>query len=841
MGGAIIAWMKDHTTIHVQRVDGSGPKWNAPVVISDEYVDQYYTPLPLPDGTGGAYVFHLGLVGNDDVTYKVQRVDANGGTPWGDSALNISGNTNSIPQGYWAYHDEASNFFFYYYHYMNGEYVYRCQKVVLNGSLPWGLDGVTITNGSRSVIAGAIVGTNDGGIITTWQEKNEHDNLQIRARVIGTDGEFLCPSINISDSYNSTFLNYFMPDGNDGAFFAYFKDYTEDNNHLHIQRISKNGSLYWDQTGINISHPNVKPSLLRMIPDGMNGIIMVWKQNRDPINHTIEYYGLRLGLGFMTEEFPRTAKVYEEFRYEFDSNYGEDTTWTMETTADWLTLDEGTGILRGIPDHSDIGNTTIIILARGNDFSYSYEFSLEVIDSDINFTNLPDEPLTAIEDQFFGFDLNSTSEGMDLTAYSIIEGPAWLDISEQSGNLYGIPSNKDVGNGSVRIRVTNGYRSAVVTHLTLQVENTNDAPVIFTDSIPFAYEDEEFTFSLTANDIDPTNDTLIWTLRTNAEWLEFFQNGTISGIPLQEHVGSFWINMTVSDGNGGEDQANLSFKVIATNDAPYLVSTPITDAYEDMMYECMLNVTDPDGDDLIWSIPTSPDWLSLSNGTLSGIPLQQDVGNHTVVINVSDSQGGRITISFDITVFNTNDPPSIEPIDDLSMIENQNFELDLAATDPDTNDQFEWSMDTNASWLSINKDTEKISGTTSTGYYFVNVTVRDLKGAFSSRNFTITVHPDLDGDLIPDHLDDDMDGDGVENDEDAYPMDPNKWETEVTDDDDDDQPDDDDDEGNRSEGDDTRLKPIYFIIPILVMIVVIVVVIMVVTRKKDSDEWDIEE
>jgi hypothetical protein len=39
--------------------------------------------------------------------------------------------------------------------------------------------------------------------------------------------------------------------------------------------------------------------------------------------------------------------------------------------------------------------------------------------------------------------------------------------------------------------------------------------------------------------------------------------------------------------------------------------------------------------------------------------------------------------------------------------------------------------------------------------------------------------PDFDNDHIPDSMDADIDGDGVLNDEDAYPYDPTRWEKET--------------------------------------------------------------
>ena len=58
---------------------------------------------------------------------------------------------------------------------------------------------------------------------------------------------------------------------------------------------------------------------------------------------------------------------------------------------------------------------------------------------------------------------------------------------------------------------------------------------------------------------------------------------------------------------------------------------------------------------------TVPSWLSFdeTTGVLSGTPTNDDVGDHTVLLTVSDAAGESDTDSFTITVANTNDAPTI--------------------------------------------------------------------------------------------------------------------------------------------------------------------------------------
>jgi hypothetical protein len=63
-----------------------------------------------------------------------------------------------------------------------------------------------------------------------------------------------------------------------------------------------------------------------------------------------------------------------------------------------------------------------------------------------------------------------------------------------------------------------------------------------------------------ATDVDPTSDVLTWILATNASWLSIDAGtGILSGTPASS--GTFWVNVTVSDGNGGVDWSYFNLTV----------------------------------------------------------------------------------------------------------------------------------------------------------------------------------------------------------------------------------------------------------------------------------------
>ena len=60
----------------------------------------------------------------------------------------------------------------------------------------------------------------------------------------------------------------------------------------------------------------------------------------------------------------------------------------------------------------------------------------------------------------------------------------------------------------------------------------------------------------------------------------------------------------------------------------------------------------------------TPSWLTVSSsGLLTGTPSNDDVGTHSVTVQVADSSGATDIKTFTLTVLNTNDIPLIEVAD----------------------------------------------------------------------------------------------------------------------------------------------------------------------------------
>ena len=269
----------------------------------------------------------------------------------------------------------------------------------------------------------------------------------------------------------------------------------------------------------------------------------------------------------------------------------------------------------------------------------------------------------------------------------------------------------------------------------------NSLPIIIdpTSPVTTVMEDEMYCVSYSASDEE--NDTLMWSLSTNALFLSMnTAAGLLSGTPLQEDVGSYWVNVTVSDGEG-IDSSNFSLEVIEVNEKPVIVTMDSLTAFEDVDYSVSYYAVDEENDTLTWSLHTNASFLTIgsSTGILSGIPRHEDVGTYWVNVTVSDDEL-MDSHNYSLEVIEVNEKIAIVTKDNPTAFVDVDYSVSYYAVDEE-NDTLTWSLHTNASFLTIGSSTGILSGTPhpeDVGTYWVNITVSD--GEFIDfSNFSLRV------------------------------------------------------------------------------------------------------
>jgi Ca2+-binding RTX toxin-like protein len=332
---------------------------------------------------------------------------------------------------------------------------------------------------------------------------------------------------------------------------------------------------------------------------------------------------------------------------------------------------------------------------------------------------------TAIEDQSFSFtfaeDTFRDVDQGDSLAYSakLADGselPSWLAFNAETRTFSGNPINEDVDTLNVLVTTTDNDDQTASDIFELEVVNVNDAPTLKSAiANQTATEDQSFSFTLadnTFNDVDK-EDRLAYTASLAdggalPSWLTFnSETRTFNGTPVNDNVGNLNLEIKATDNNGEAVSDTFELKVVNTNDAPTLskgIRNQTATEDQSFSYTFPANTfNDVDaGDRLTYTASlvngnALPSWLTFNakTRTLSGIPVNENVGNLSLRVTATDKVGESVNSNFNLRTVNVNDAPLDINLSNSSINENSKTGKvigNLSTLDPDVGDTHTYSL-----------------------------------------------------------------------------------------------------------------------------------------------------
>ncbi|MDC3385709.1 putative Ig domain-containing protein [Planktomarina sp.] len=217
----------------------------------------------------------------------------------------------------------------------------------------------------------------------------------------------------------------------------------------------------------------------------------------------------------------------------------------------------------------------------------------------------------------------------------------------------------------------------------------------------------------------------------------------------QSGVYSVWVKGY--DDVGKSIIKEIKIQATDVNEAPILSEKAVT-AQEDVSFSYVIPATDPEGDDLTFSVVSElPSWLefSSSTGTLFGTPTNADVGVYSISVSMTDSNSLTSTETLTVTVENVNDDPEFKTTPTREVTQGQAYSTVFEVSDVD-NEASDLKVTLNeeisADWLSFDPETNTLSGTPSSSDVStqgvsssVSMTVSDGSGGSELLSFDIFV------------------------------------------------------------------------------------------------------
>lgn len=225
-------------------------------------------------------------------------------------------------------------------------------------------------------------------------------------------------------------------------------------------------------------------------------------------------------------------------------------------------------------------------------------------------------------------------------------------------------------------------------------------------------------------------------------------NNVLSGsfAVSNENLGAHAVTITAAF-NGLTARQTLTINAVYTNKAPVIIAQPDT---INVGVGQQLNYTVPFSsmfhddviDTLTYSVSGLPSWLTYSNGVLSGMPSNDQIGTTTITYTAVDT--GMLSANASVNLVVKNDAPIFtSAIPDQSAVTGTLFMYTIPANCVQDTDAISWSASSLPDWVQFNAALRRFSGTpdaTDIGETSITVTATDTLDQAVSTTFLLTVN-----------------------------------------------------------------------------------------------------
>jgi hypothetical protein len=343
--------------------------------------------------------------------------------------------------------------------------------------------------------------------------------------------------------------------------------------------------------------------------------------------------------------------------------------------------------------------------------------------------------LEAFERTPFHYQMNVTDVDLPDDSFTFSDDTEMFEINETTGSIDWTPGPTEIGSHSFHVTVTDSYGFTDQVLATINVQNSNDPPVITSGLELATTQGEQASYIIRAVDPDvPFGDSIQYFAFADA--IEFSldpSTGRITFMPNNDHVPSFQITIQVQDLLGELDEQVLIVTVANVNDPPtFTIPSELTyDQGDDVTYQLIVQDPDlgldiPEPEVITFSGTGLDAFLPDDGGLISFVPDQSMVGSTDITYTVRDRGGLTDVVTLRWTIIDVNDVPIITDVTSpVEAMEDSEFTLTLEAFDPD-GDDIAWEDDSDL--FDINPVSGEISftpGQTEVGTHQVSIIVDD--------------------------------------------------------------------------------------------------------------------
>ena len=358
------------------------------------------------------------------------------------------------------------------------------------------------------------------------------------------------------------------------------------------------------------------------------------------------------------------ATIGDQYIYEAEATDPDNDpiVWSLVSGPVGLTLNETTGRVSWTPTIDQFGFHEVIIeaiAAQGASFQQGFGLNVSSTNAPPLITSAP--PTLAFGGTAYTYDLQASDPNGDALTYSLTVAPDGMTIDESTGLIEWTPTSEQLGIQAVTVSVADGRGGVVEQRYSVNVASDvpNQPPQITSRPAFGATAGQDYTYQLEAT--DPENLTIRYQLLEGPAGMTVDEaTGLLTWAPALADVGSYQVKVVALDPLDLGATQTFTLTVGDGNQQPNLNNRPDTNALVGQTYAFDLNVTDPDGDAVTYTLEDGPEGMTLDNlGRLRWTPTTEDVGTERIRITFRDETGPGRFFEYDLNIIADTTAPQV--------------------------------------------------------------------------------------------------------------------------------------------------------------------------------------
>ncbi|QDV25744.1 putative Ig domain-containing protein [Aureliella helgolandensis] len=430
-------------------------------------------------------------------------------------------------------------------------------------------------------------------------------------------------------------------------------------------------------------------------------------------------------------------------------------TYDLSLAPAGMTIDPQTGLVAWRPSIDQVGEHLVILRATNVSGSISlHDFNLNVTAPNTppvitsGTGSLPVNPTfstTAYSNISYTYDIIAQDAESPNLTYTLTSAPAEATIGSTTGRLNWTPTANDVGSHDFTVQVSDQFGATTTAAWTVEV--TGETPTI----LPLVVSLPKSSAAVTADYFsrihatDQLNRPVSWSLSSGPDSLTVDADGTLRWTPGSDQLGTQSVELNATTADGTSETVSFDIQVTGRllNVRPVIDSTPTASVSLGQTFAYDVVVSDADRDIFGFTMLESPVGMSIhpSLGTIRWTPEADQLGEHDVLIEVSDPSGVTVTQEFTVKVSRFGGPPRISSVPPTEAGVGSAFLYSMEAMDRE-GDPLSYTLLTAPSGMSIVETTGELSWTPTAdqlGQQDVVIQVSDGIGGAATQAFVIRV------------------------------------------------------------------------------------------------------